>query len=133
MMLYYGIVNLNKERNGFNMSCESNFRMAIVSKDSDSMQLFFEALKSRVNGYNLPCSIFIDEKWLYMKNTHHSNVMGILRLPIGKERKLEFDIIYVFLGIFKLARKRTGKLYCGINAFHIIFNQKSRKLTLKHQ
>ena len=50
------------------MSCESNFRMAIVSKDSDSMQLFFKVLKSRANGYNLPCSIFIDEEWLYMKN-----------------------------------------------------------------
>ena len=49
------------------MSCSSNFSMALVSKDYESLQCFFDALKGKKD-YNLPCSIFIDDNWIYPKH-----------------------------------------------------------------
>lgn len=50
------------------MSFESNFSMALVSKDYESLQCFFNVLKGKEKDYNLPLSIFIDDNWVYPKH-----------------------------------------------------------------
>ena len=49
------------------MSCESNFSMVLVSANYESLQYVFDILKNKKNEYNLPCSVFIDNNFIYPK------------------------------------------------------------------
>lgn len=119
------------------MSCESNFSMALVSEDYESLQRFFYVLKCEGKDYNLPNSILIDDPWIYPKHRD-----GFYFVAISGEttrifknmlnhnfethfiQKQKTDSIDILCSVFNVAIEVYYEQYSSSTKGHIIINNK---------
>ena len=119
------------------MSCESNFSMALVSNDYESLQYFFDVLKGKENSYNLPYSIFIDDNWIYPKHRDGFYFVAISGETTGNfknmlnhkfetplMRKQKPDSIDILCRGFNVAVEVYYEQYSSSTKGHIIINNK---------
>ena len=117
------------------MSCESNFSLVLVSTNYESLQHVFDILKGRENEYNLPCSIFIDDDWIYPKHKEDFYFVAISGETNGRFKNLlnhKFntssmqkqlpDSIDILCRVFNVAIEVYYEQYSSSTMGHIIIN-----------
>ena len=119
------------------MSHESNFSIALVSKDYESLQCFFDVLKGKENDYNFHHSIFIDDNWIYPKHRDGFYFVAISgETPVSFKnllnhkvetpflQKQKTDSIDVLCKGFNVAIEVYYDQYSSSTKGHIIINNK---------
>ena len=117
------------------MSCESNFSLVLVSTNYESLQHVFDILKGRESEYNFPCSIFIDDNWIYPKHRDDFYFVAIsgetncsFKNLLNHKFKTSFmqkqtpDSIDILCKVFNVAIEVYYEQYSSSTKGHIIIN-----------